>query len=144
MGVGSSPYVSTRCIHEVANQNRTNASPMTVSALKNNTYVDDLLKSLDTVEQVKKLYYESTTLFSDSGFNLTKWSANTEEILNIVSEKARASASRIITDNGSPSMVHGTMGLQWDPSTDTLSLSTKDPSPCVYTQGYVEQIAFVF
>ena len=59
-GVGSSPYVSTRCIHEVANQNRTGASHMTVSALKRNTYVDDLLKSTDTIDQAKQVYYEST------------------------------------------------------------------------------------
>ena len=97
---------------------------MTVSALRKNTYVDDLLKSLDTIEQAKQIYHESTDLFSDSGFKLTKWSANAEEILNIIPEEARASTSKILTPNGSPSQVHGTMGLQWDPSTDSLSLST--------------------
>ena len=144
-GIGSSPYVSTRCIHEVANQNRTSVSLMTVSALKKNTYVDDLLKSLDTIEQAKKLYHESTALFSDSGFKLMKWSANAEEILNIIPKEACASASKIITQNGSPSQVHGTMGLQWDPSTDSLSLSTKDHPPPAYTRrGILSQLHSFF
>ena len=55
-GVGSCPYISTRCIYQVANENRTGASPITVNALKKNTYVDDLLKSLDTLEQAKTVY----------------------------------------------------------------------------------------
>ena len=61
------------------------------------------------------MYSESTELFSDSGFNLTKWSANAEEILQIIPQEVRAPASRIITHGGSPSQVHGTMDLQWDP-----------------------------
>ena len=39
--VGSSPYISSRCIHEVANENRTSASPVTVNALRFPTRDDD-------------------------------------------------------------------------------------------------------
>jgi hypothetical protein len=133
-GVSSSPYISTRGIHEVANQNRTHASSLTVNAVKNNTYVDDLLKSVDTIEQMQRLYHESTALFADSGFQLTKWSANSDEILSIIPEEARASASRIILDGGSPLQVHGTMGLQWEPAKDTLTLATKDAASLVHTR----------
>ena len=89
-------------------------------------YVDDLLKSLDTIEQAKTVYHESTELFADSGFKLTKWSADAEEILQIIPQDVRAPSSRIITDGSSPSQIHGTLGLQWDPSTDYLSLATKN------------------
>ena len=40
-GVPSSPYVSTRCIHEIAKQNRTKASPVDVGALKDDPCVGD-------------------------------------------------------------------------------------------------------
>ena len=132
-GEGSSLYISTRCIHQVAKENRTQASPITVNALINNTYVDDLLKSVDTTKQAKIIYRESTELFSDSGFKLTKWSANAEDILQIIPKEARAPASRIIMHGGSPSQVHGTMGLQWDPVTDCLSLAAKNLPPPVNT-----------
>ena len=46
-------------------------------------YVDDLLKSLDTIEEAKMLYRESVELFADSGFKLTKWAANAAEIMQI-------------------------------------------------------------
>ena len=89
-------------------------------------YVDDLLKSLDTIKQAKTIYRESTELFADSGFKLTKWSANVEEILQIIPQDVRAPLSCIITNGSSPSQVHGTMGLQWDPTTNHLSFATKN------------------
>ena len=64
-------------------------------------YIDELFTSLDTMEQAETVYRESTELFADSGFKLTKWSANAEEILQIIPQDVRAPSSRIIT-NGSP------------------------------------------
>ena len=78
---------------------------------KNNTYVDDLLKSLDTREQAKTVYRESTELFADSGFQLTKWSANVKEMLQIIPQEVRAPSSRIITNGSFPLQVHVTMGI---------------------------------
>ena len=50
-GVSSSPFIATWCIHRVSTENRTHASSLTVNALTKNMYVDDLLKSLGTIEQ---------------------------------------------------------------------------------------------
>ena len=87
-------------------------------------YVDNLLKSLNTIEEAKTLYRESTELFADFGFKLTKWSANADKNLQIVPQDMRAPSSHLI-GNGNSSHVHGAIGLQWDPATDTLSLATK-------------------
>ena len=43
-------------------------------------YVDDLLKSLDTIEDVRTLQRENKQLFANSGFELTKWSTNAPEV----------------------------------------------------------------
>ena len=43
-------------------------------------YVDDLLKSLDTIEEIRTLYRESIQLFADSEFHLTKWATNTVDV----------------------------------------------------------------
>ena len=71
-GVGSSPFIATHCIRQVAAENRTRASPLTVNALTKNMYVDNLLKSLDTIEQAKTVYHESTELFTDFGFKINQ------------------------------------------------------------------------
>jgi hypothetical protein len=134
-GIISSPYIATRGIHAVAQQNRTRASPQTVGALKDNTYVDDLLKSMDTIQQMKQLYSESTALFADSGFQLTKWAANSDEVLEMIPEESHApSSTKVITEEGHDASVHGTMGLQWETENDTLTLATKDDIKLIQTK----------
>ena len=71
------------------------------------------------------LYRQSTELFADSGLKLMKWSANAAEIMQIVPQGMCAPSSRLIATENSSSHVHETMGLQWDPTTDALSLATK-------------------
>ena len=61
-GVASSPFIATRYIHQVAKENRTHASQLTISSLMCNMYVDDLVKSLDTIDEVRTLYRESIQL----------------------------------------------------------------------------------
>ena len=54
--VASSLMIATRCIHQVAKENRKHTSPLTISSLTCNMYVDALLKSLDTIEDMHTLY----------------------------------------------------------------------------------------
>ena len=75
-GVALSRFIASRCIHQVAKENHTHASSLTVSSLMRNMYVDDLLKSLDTIDEVRTVYRESIQLFADSIFQLTKWATN--------------------------------------------------------------------
>ena len=108
-----------------ATENRTHASALTTNEIKKNMCLDDLLKSLDTIEVAKILHRGSVELFADSGFELKKWSANAAEIMQNVPYDMRAPSSRLITTENSSSHVHGAMGLQWDPMADVLSLATK-------------------
>ena len=41
-----------------------------------NFYVDDLLKSVKTVEDAKKLYEQLIPMLASGGFHLTKWIRN--------------------------------------------------------------------
>ena len=95
-GMASSPFIATRRIRQIATENRTDALALTTSAIKKNKYVDDLLKSHDTIEEAKMLYRESTELFADSGFKLTKWSINAAEIMQNVPHATRAPSLRLI------------------------------------------------
>ena len=98
--------IATRCIRQVAVENRT---------LAKNMYVDDLLKILDAIEEAKTVYRESTELFVDSGFKLTKWSANAEEILQIISQDIHAPLSGLITNSNSSPMSMGPWSFSGTP-----------------------------
>ena len=86
----SIPFTTTRAIHQVAKANRTNMPKMTTTAVRQNMYVNDLLKSLDLKRKAYKIYHEMKALFADSGFSLTKWSANSQDILEELPEPDRA------------------------------------------------------
>ena len=55
-----------------------------------NMYMDDLLKSLDTIGQVLMLYRKSIQLFTNSGFQLMKWATNATELYADILEEQRA------------------------------------------------------
>ena len=106
-GIVSSPFTATRVIHQVAKENRTNASKMTTTAVRKNMYIDDLLKSLDFTHDACTIYHEMKTLFADSGFTITKWSANSQDNLEQVPEPDRAPQTR---DHGIHSFLPGAQG----------------------------------
>ena len=57
-------------------------------------YVDDLLKSVKTVEDAKKLYEQLTLMLASGGFHLTKWICNNCEVLDVIPQSEMASQLR--------------------------------------------------
>ena len=92
----------TRCIHQLAKGNRTHALSLTISSLMCNMYVDDLLKSLDTIKDVRTLYRKIIQLFADSGFQLMKWATNAVEVYADIPENQRAPTNTLLQDHNSP------------------------------------------
>ena len=70
--VASILIILARLIHQVAKENRTKASLLTVNSLMRNINVDNFLHRLNTIKELRKLYRENKQLFMDSGFKLTK------------------------------------------------------------------------
>ena len=101
------------------------ASPLTVSPLLRHVYVDDLLKCLDTIEDVHTLYREIIQLFAKSGFELRKWSTNTPEVYLEIPEDQRAATNMLLQEPNSPRTIQGALGLRWNPQTGHLTLDEK-------------------
>ncbi|KAB0804414.1 hypothetical protein PPYR_01384 [Photinus pyralis] len=79
-GTKCAPYLSTRCLLQLAIDNE-ESYPKTAQIIKNSFYIDDLLVSVDTIEEALQLYKELTVIFSTAGFQLRKWSSNNQRIL---------------------------------------------------------------
>jgi len=85
-GATSSPSCCAFALNRCAEDNATNASPETVATVKQNFYVDDMLKSVKTVDDAAKLVDELTNLLVSCGFHLTKFLSNKREVLQGLSE----------------------------------------------------------
>ena len=114
-GVGSSPFIATRCLHQVADDDRMQASTLPMTAVRDNMYVDDPLKSVDTIPDGLTLQREMKHLFADSCFLITKWSSNKKIILDGITDDDHAPAECQL---GAHSLKHAfqwAMDLEWAP-----------------------------
>ena len=68
----SSLFIALFAIEKLIAENPTNAGAMTLTAIENNRCIDDLLLVSDSLDDLKKISRESTTLFESRGFELRK------------------------------------------------------------------------
>ena len=66
-------FVIFRSINKAADDNAERFSEVAVNTIKNDFYVDDLVKSVKSVEEARSLSKELTELLKRAGFRLTKW-----------------------------------------------------------------------
>ena len=59
------------------------------SILRQNFYVDDMLKSFPSAKIAVDMIYKVKSLCKEGGFNLTKFSSNHIEVLNSVLDECR-------------------------------------------------------
>jgi len=100
-GFKSSPFI-LNCVIQHHLENMTNSKyAKTISQIKNNLYVDDLILSVSDTKSVKALTEDVKSIFSDMSMNMHKWHSNldcnTENKFKI-------------------------LGVFWDTNGDTLSL----------------------
>jgi len=103
-GFKSSPFVLNKVIqHHLDSVQQ--SFPSTCEALKNNIYVDDIILSSPTKNDIIQTKSEAQTIFSQSSMKLHKWNTNVQEI--------NESSS-----SDSPSV----LGLIWHINSDSLSV----------------------
>ena len=71
-GATSSPSCTAFCLKQTAADNKAHYSAETIATIGNNVYVDDLLKSVPSVETGITLAYEIRKALQEGGFRLTK------------------------------------------------------------------------
>ena len=79
-GVKSSPFIASFTIKKTLDDNTTGASDLTLDTIHKNIYMDDLMFSVDSLNEAKIIANEAIDLFDSRGFKLVKWSANKNAI----------------------------------------------------------------
>lgn len=113
---GDSPSgtIATAALRKTAEMAKENY-PKTSELLINNTYMDDIINSVDNVETAKKLTNEMETILSDGNFKITEWIYSHDNIAPdqdlIPTEKKTANEKAL--------------GVVWNPSTDNFYFKVK-------------------
>ncbi|XP_058456828.1 uncharacterized protein LOC131434190 [Malaya genurostris] len=119
-GTASAPYLATKCLQTLAQQGE-QAYPDASQVLKHDFYVDDMLSGVDNIEDGKKLIPQLVQLLQSAGFSLRKWNSNSRELILNVPEQLRDDRSILELDSSSTPIK--TLGLVWEPSTDSFRFS---------------------
>ena len=76
-----SPSCCTYALHRTAKDHAQESSSMAKDAVFHNFYVDDCLKSVPTSKEAILLAEQLKELVAQGGFNLTKWTSNSRDVL---------------------------------------------------------------
>ncbi|XP_068617432.1 uncharacterized protein [Battus philenor] len=79
-GLKSSSYLATRCLDEIATRYEREL-PLASFIIKNNTYIDDILYSANSLEKVIEAKSQLRKLLSLGSFETHKWSSNNGLVL---------------------------------------------------------------
>ena len=118
-----SPRCCTYALRRVASDNTHDFSQSTLDIVCHDLYVDDCLKSMDSVEEAVRLYAELTDLLGRGGFNLTKWLSKEQAVLDRIPMNSRYPRVRAL-DIGSP-LEERALGVSWDLGSDEFFFNVR-------------------
>ena len=141
-GATSSPTCANFSLKKVAEDHQDEFNPETVKTVQRNFYVDDCLKSCGTVSEAKDLAKDLKELLSRGGFNLTKWSSNSREVIEGIPEADRSVTMKSFDLEGAP--VERTLGVQWDVERDQFGFATATKDKPTTRRGLLSVISSIY
>lgn len=129
-GLACAPFLALRTLQQLIEDEGTKF-PLAVPSLSKGRYVDDIFGGADTLEQAQEIVGQLNQLCMAGGFKLQKWVSNNSSILSSVSTDEQDTSKVIdLKDN----LVVYTLGLGWQPSTDTFNFKFTLPAEGVITK----------
>lgn len=124
-GTASAPYLAVKALQQVAIDEGANY-PVAAARVNKDYYMDDLLTGGENVESAMKLYSEMVNLLKRGGFELQKWSSNSEELLERIKETGKRvdkeDGIRLKTDEAIK-----LLGLTWNRRSDAFQYTVTLP-----------------
>ena len=108
-GATCSPSIAEHCFRRTADEFTEDEAVKT--AVREDTYVDDIVTGTDTEQEAVKLIDSVTETLKKGGFKLGPWASNSEEVLHTVQQEQEQQDSRL----------QRTLGVGWEARLDTLT-----------------------
>ena len=143
-GGTSSPSCSNYALKRTAVDNEDKFGEAASNTLKKNFYVDDLLKSLPTVEDTINLVSDVIKMCAAGGFNLTKFTSNSKEVLKTIPEERRKKGVK------NQDLVSGdipeekALGVHWNVEEDVLGFQIELKEKPLTRRGLLSTLSSVY
>ncbi|XP_052744116.1 uncharacterized protein LOC128199280 [Bicyclus anynana] len=116
-GFASASYLSTRCLWQLGEECE---DEQIKNIIQHDFYVDDLITGSDNEEDLLYIQNSVSEALKKGCFNLRKYRSNSKTIYQ--------SSTIDFTDNLSISESSSTLGLGWNPTSDTFNFPIQNPS----------------
>lgn len=141
-GTKSSPCCAYKALNRTAQDNKDNYPPEVVKTVRRNFYVDDVLKSVQSIEKAVHLTSDLTKLLKEGGFRLTKFSSNSREVLQSIPPELRANPLLDLDLDQLP--FERALGVYWDAQSDTFKFKAVQASKPPTKRGVLSVISSLF
>ena len=118
--------------------------PTVIDAVINNFYVDDLLQSVDSDDEAVEMADQLRRLLSLRGFNLTKWTSNSRQLIQSIPEEHRAKEIQKIDIDYGDLPRERALGVSWLIQEDVLALSIGMKQPVMTKRGLISMYSSVY
>ena len=127
-GGKSSPSVVNYCMRKTADDHELNYSELAINTLRRSFYMDDMIRSVKSVEDAKDLIPEMQKLLQEGGFDLGKFMSTSREVIETVPEEKRAKSLQNLDLNDCSLPQESALGLKWNVEGDyfTYSINLQD------------------
>ena len=140
-GAKDSPTCANYALRRTARDNAADFDALTYESVINAFYVDDLLKSVDSLEVAIKLAKELMLMLMRGGFKLTKFLSNFKKVLDAL-PKADVSASAIMDID--IEKIERALGIAWDVINDIFTFTVQLKNNPYTKRGILKTTASVF
>ena len=128
-GGKSSPSVVNFCMRQIADDNETRFSELSIDTLRRSFYMDDMIRSVSSAAEAKQLIVEMKDLLKAGGFELAKFMSTSREVIESVPEEQRAKSLQNMDLQDSTLPQESALGLKWNVEGDyftyTVNLQEK-------------------
>ena len=121
-GTSSAPFLSTRCLKELAKENRA-SFPLAAKAIDEAFFVDDLITSVDYSNEAIQLYDQLSSMLALAKLDIRKWSSNCSDVLKYIPRNLHDGS---ILHNLNEDAKLFALGIQWNPEQDFFCFLISD------------------
>ena len=143
-GAVSSPSCASFALKQTAKDNEEKYSEDVISTVNKNFYVDDCLKSVDSVEEAIRLYKDLKDLCARGGFGLTKWTSNHRSVLASIPVEERAKELKQLDLDREHLPAERALGAQWNIEQDTFTFNQCLKSQPTTRRGILSMVSSIY
>ena len=143
-GATSSPGCANFALKTTADQYEETCGSKAADFVKRNFYVDDGLKSVQSMDQAKELIKNTKSLCQRGGFRLHKFTSNSKEVMSSVPQEDRATdlTDYHLISNGTT--IERALGVHWCIESDTLQFRITLQDKSLSRRGILSTVNSVF